>query len=51
MQAKFGGENDFEVSLRRLRGNNADICQEAAEIRVTLISQVSISSVSLFTIF
>ncbi|KAF7817877.1 sugar transporter ERD6-like 5 isoform X2 [Senna tora] len=31
--AKFGGENDFEVSLRRLRGKNIDCHQEAAEIR------------------
>ncbi|XP_026438310.1 sugar transporter ERD6-like 5 isoform X3 [Papaver somniferum] len=31
--AKVGKVEDFEFSLRRLRGNNADISEEAAEIR------------------
>lgn len=34
MQAIFSEENDFEASLRRLRGSNTDICQEATEIKV-----------------
>nr|XP_023918123.1 sugar transporter ERD6-like 5 isoform X2 [Quercus suber] len=31
--AKFGEEKDYEASLRRLRGEDADIFQEATEIR------------------
>ncbi|KAI4338532.1 hypothetical protein MLD38_023579 [Melastoma candidum] len=31
--AKVGREKEFEVSLQRLRGKNADISEEAAEIR------------------
>lgn len=34
MQAKIGHEKEFEVALQTLRGKDADICQEAAEIRV-----------------
>lgn len=34
VQAKFGEEKDYEASLRRLRGEDADIFQEATEIRV-----------------
>ena len=32
--AKIGKEKEFETSLQRLRGRNADISQEAADIRV-----------------
>jgi len=35
-QAKIGREKEVETTLRRLRGNNVDISQEAAEIRVPL---------------
>jgi type II secretory pathway component PulM len=34
-QAKIGREKECEAALQRLRGENADISQEAAEIRVT----------------
>lgn len=34
VQAKFGEEKDYEASLRHLRGEDADIFQEATEIRV-----------------
>lgn len=33
-QAKVGLEKEFEVLLRRLRGQNADITVEAADIQV-----------------
>jgi hypothetical protein len=35
LQAKFGAEKEYEVALRCLRGKDADIFQEANEIRVT----------------
>ena len=35
LQVKVGKEKELEASLRRLRGQNVDISQEAAEIRVT----------------
>lgn len=34
MQVKIGKEKDLEATLRRLRGKDADVSQEAAEIRV-----------------
>jgi hypothetical protein len=34
LQAKIGREIECEATLQRLRGKNADISQEAAEIRV-----------------
>jgi SP family sugar porter-like MFS transporter len=34
LQAKIGREIECEAALQRLRGKNADISQEAAEIRV-----------------
>jgi SP family sugar porter-like MFS transporter len=34
LQAKIGKEAEFEAALQRLRGKNADISQEAADIRV-----------------
>ncbi|KAG5549302.1 hypothetical protein RHGRI_014601 [Rhododendron griersonianum] len=33
MQVKIGKEKDLEATLRRLRGKDADVSQEAAEIR------------------
>ena len=33
-QAKVGREKEFEVALRRLRGKDADVSKEAAEIQV-----------------
>ena len=36
VQAKFGEEKDYEASLRHLRGEDADIFQEATEIRVKI---------------
>ena len=35
MQAEIGKERELEASLQHLRGKNADISQEAADIRVT----------------
>lgn len=34
LQAKNGRDKEFEASLQRLRGENADVSQELAEIRV-----------------
>lgn len=34
MQAKTGREKEFEAALQRLRGKDADISLEAAEIQV-----------------
>lgn len=34
LQAKVGRMKDFEAALQILRGENADISEEAAEIRV-----------------
>lgn len=34
LQAKIGKEKEFETALQRLRGRNADISQEVADIRV-----------------
>lgn len=36
LQAKIGKEKELEAALQHLRGKNADISQEAADIRVTL---------------
>lgn len=35
VQAKIGREKDCEVALQRLRGENANISLEVAEIRVS----------------
>lgn len=35
VQAKIGKEPELEAALQHLRGKNADISQEAADIRVT----------------
>jgi SP family sugar porter-like MFS transporter len=35
LQAKIGKEPELEAALQRLRGKNADISQEAADIKVT----------------
>lgn len=34
MQAKTGRETEFKASLQKLRGKDADISEEAAEIQV-----------------
>ena len=34
LQAKVGREKEFQVALRKLRGKDADITFEAAEIKV-----------------
>jgi hypothetical protein len=34
--AMYGRERELEVTLKRLRGENGDILEEAAEIRVLL---------------
>ena len=39
-QAKVGGNKKFQAELRRLRGKDADITQEAAEIQVCLVSSL-----------
>ena len=48
VQAKFGEEKDYEASLQHLRGEDADIFQEATEIRVNfelfLIRKTQISN-------
>jgi hypothetical protein len=35
LQAKIGKEPELKAALQRLRGKNADISQEAADIRVS----------------
>lgn len=35
LQAKIGRQTDLEAVLQRLRGNNACVSQEAADIMVT----------------
>lgn len=47
-QSKIGLEKEVEASLKRLRGENADISTEAAEIKVTVWSKLSNRAV-LFT--
>ena len=37
LQAKIGKEREFEAALQRLRGENADISQEAYDIKVTYL--------------
>lgn len=37
LQANVGREKDFEATLQRLRGSEADVSDEAAEIRVMLL--------------
>lgn len=37
LQAKIGRGKDCESALQRLRGNNADISEESAEIRVMFL--------------
>lgn len=39
-QSKIGLEKEVEASLQRLRGENADISTEAAEIKVTKWSKM-----------
>ncbi|TYJ11599.1 hypothetical protein E1A91_A11G287300v1 [Gossypium mustelinum] len=49
--AKCGREKEFEASLKRLRGENSDISEEAAEIRdyiATLEQQTEASFLELF---
>lgn len=38
IQAKQGNQKEFEASLRKLRGKDADISAEAAEIQVCVNS-------------
>lgn len=45
--AKVGLEKEFEVSLRRLRGQNADITAEAAEIQANVQSLRNLSKAKL----
>lgn len=45
--AKVGLEKEFEVSLRRLRGQNADITAEAAEIQANVQSLRKLSKAKL----
>lgn len=42
MQAKIGEEREFETALGRLRGSDADISQEAADIKVNLYQRTAI---------
>lgn len=44
MQAQAGRWKDCETSLQRLRGNNANITEEAAEIRVMLKNLLTLIS-------
>lgn len=37
-QAKVGLEKEFEVALRRLRGKDADVSAEAAEIKASFLT-------------
>lgn len=37
MQAKTGKQKEFEASLQKLRGKDADISGEAAEIKVHIL--------------
>lgn len=36
-QAKEGRQKEFETALRKLRGEDVDVSQEAAEIQVLLL--------------
>lgn len=38
IQAKTGKEKEFEAALQKLRGKDADITHEAAEIQVLYLS-------------
>lgn len=38
MQAKVGLDKEFQVALRKLRGKDADITREAAEIQVLILN-------------
>lgn len=38
LQAKVGHDKEFQVALQRLRGKDADITREAAEIKVLSIN-------------
>ena len=38
LQAKVGNEEEFKISLQKLRGADADIYEEVAEIQVFLKS-------------
>lgn len=40
MQAKRGRHGDFEAALQKLRGKDADISDEAAEIQVLILKYI-----------
>lgn len=43
MQAKTGRHKDFEVALQKLRGKDADVSLEAAEIQVLISNFLTLS--------
>lgn len=43
-QANVGREKDFQVALRNLRGKDADVSHEAAEIEVSPFTETSLVS-------
>ncbi|XP_075483263.1 sugar transporter ERD6-like 7 isoform X2 [Primulina tabacum] len=49
--AKQGNEKEFEASLRRLRGKNADISEEAAEIQEYIETLGKLPKANLFDLF
>ncbi|XP_075483220.1 sugar transporter ERD6-like 7 [Primulina tabacum] len=49
--AKLGNQKEFEASLRRLRGKNADITKEAAEIQDYIDTLEKLPKAKLFDLF
>ncbi|RVX22148.1 Sugar transporter ERD6-like 16 [Vitis vinifera] len=50
-QAKVGREKEFEVALRRLRGKDADVSKEAAEIQVYIENLQSFPKAKMLDLF
>ena len=44
MQAKIGREKEFESALQDLRGKDADISKDAAEIRVLNLDSIILTN-------
>lgn len=51
LQAKVGLEKEFEVALRKLRGKDADVTREAAEIQAYVDTLQSIPKTQIFDLF
>lgn len=51
LQAKVGLEKEFEVALRKLRGKDADISLEAAEIQAYVDTLQSLPKARILDLF